>query len=185
MSNYLYKGVNISNLIKSGGTSSPPGYGGFPTSTAPTYNTTGLDKPYFFSYLSSGVDARNYSVAYGIEYSGGSSGPVPTSIPSSPGYSFKHISGYCYGGGGGGGGGGGNSTAYGGGDGGTGGDGAFAAIISYPISGSVNYVAGNGGNGGSGNKVNDAGGNGNTGGSSSLTVGVTSILIANGARKRT
>ncbi len=181
MSGYYYNGVNISNLITSGTTSVPPSYTNFPTSTAPTYNTTSLDKPFNFSYKYNGTDVANYATAYSLAYTGGKSGSIPISIPNSPGFSFKHISGYCWGGGGGGGGGGGNVNAYGGGDGGSGGNGGFAAIINYPISGqTINYQVGNSGNGGGGNKGNSSGGNGNSGGSSYIYVGNTEILLANG-----
>ena len=183
MSGYFFNGVNISDLIQSGTTSAPPSnvYTGFPTSTAPTYKTTGLDKPYNFSFLYNGSDVSNYATAYGIGFNAGTSGAIPTSIPGAPGYSFKHISGYCWGGGGGGGGGGGkNSGSYGGGDGGTGGNGAFAAIVDYPISGStVNYQSGGAGNGGSGHGSNK-GDSGNSGGDSFINIGATTILFANG-----
>ncbi len=181
MSGYLFYGVDISNLITHGTTSAPPSYTGFPISTAPTYTSTKLDKPYNFSFQYNGNDVSNYTTAYSLAFNGGSSGSISTTIPNTPGVSFKHISGYCYGGGGGGGGGGGNINAYGGGDGGNGGDGGFAAILNYPINGeSVNYQAGNRGNGGKGNTNNASGGNGNSGGSSYIYVGTTEIILANG-----
>lgn len=181
MSGYYFNGVNISDLIQSG-TSAPPSnvYAGFPTSTAPTYKATGLDKPYNFSFQYNGSDVSNYATAYGIGFNAGTSGAIPISIPGAPGYSFKHISGYCYGGGGGGGGGGGKNGSYGGGDGGTGGNGAFAAIVDYPISGStVNYQSGSGGGGGRGENSNK-GYDGSAGGNSFINIGATTILFANG-----
>lgn len=181
MSGYFFNGVDISNLITHGTTSAPPSYTGFPKSISPTYTTTGLDKPHNFLYNFNGSDISNYATAYSLAFNGGTSGSISTAIPNMPGYSFKHISGYCWGGGGGGGGGGGNINAYGGGDGGSGGAGGFAAILNYPISGqSVNYQAGNQGNGGKGNTNNASGGNGNNGGNSYIDVGSTQIILANG-----
>jgi len=181
MSGYFYNGVDISNLIVSSTTSAPPSYTNFPRSIAPTYNSTGLDKPYNFSYQYNGNDVSNYSTAYGIAFNAGNSGSITTTIPNTTGYSFKHISGYCYGGGGGGGGGGGkNSVSYGGGDGGAGGAGGFAAIVGYPISGqTVNYQSGSGGGGGSGENSNKGVG-GSPGGDSYIDVGEITIIHAYG-----
>jgi hypothetical protein len=188
MSGYLFNGVNVANLIINGSTT-VPGYTSFPKSSPCQYTSTGLDKPYNFSYMYNGTDVSNYATAYGFTYNGGNtgnSGSIPTTIPNTN-TSFKHISGYCWGGGGGGGGGGSNTNSYGGGDGGNGGDGAFAAIIDYPISGqSVNYSAGNNGGGGSagtgkaGDTSANAGSPGKGGGSSYVYVGNTQIILANG-----
>jgi hypothetical protein len=186
---YSFKGVNISNLIQSGGSSVVPGYTGFSTSIAPTYTTTGLDKPYNFSYSFQGTDASQYATAYNLSYSTAGNGTISIAIGNT-GYSFKHISAYCWGGGGGGGGGGGNNNTEGGGDGGTGGDGAFAAIIDYPIENrEVRYTVGSAGNGGAGGKgkflgpTANSGSKGGPGGTSILYVGSSnsnSIIFANG-----
>jgi hypothetical protein len=150
---YFYNGVDISNLIDTTGSSVPPNYGGFPTSKPHTYTGTGLDKPAIFSYSYQGSDVSNYATAYNLSYTSGAD-TIPTSITGAPGYNFKHISAYCWGGGGGGGGGGGagqGANIHGGGDGGTGGTGGYAAIVSYPISGNaVKYQVGTGGKGGVG-----------------------------------
>ena len=102
---YFYNGVDIFNLVSGSGTS-VPGYTGFPQSTPFVYTST-IDKPANFSYtyLSSPytTDVSNYATAYIPLLSGGT---IPTTIPGASGYSFKHISAFCWGGNGGGGGGG-------------------------------------------------------------------------------
>ncbi len=169
MSSYFYNGMDITNLIE-GGSTSVPDYIGFPEST-PSIYTSGLDKPYNFSYSYQGTDVSNYATAFNISHTGGT-GTIPTTIPGAPGYSFKHISAVCWGGGGGGGGGGGYGSGgvpikfNPGASGSPGNNGAYAAILSYPINGlTVNYYVGSGGNNGNGgaNKIADKGDNGTSG----------------------
>ena len=168
---YYYNGVNISDLVQSGSTAVPD-YAGFPESNLPQY-TSGLDKPYNFSYqlvTTPGIiDVSNYSTAYNLSYTSGNA-TIPTAIPNSSGYLFKHIAGYCFGGGGGGGGGGGTGSdvpgaeTKSGGKGGAGGAGGYAAILSTPLQGSSNVfitvggggAGGDGGPGNPGNSINDA-----------------------------
>jgi hypothetical protein len=202
MSGYFYKNVNISDLVISGSTTVPT-YSGFPPSTPFQFIFSGFSKPYNFSYNylystrpSGGgniappqPDVSNYATAYTIPYASGT-GTIPTTIPNNPGYSFKHISAYCWGGGGGGGGGGGTGdTGAGytsGGGGGSGGDGGYAAIQSYPISGTVNYQVGNSGPGGApgagatpGSANSGKSGDDGTPGNSSYVI-VNGINIVNG-----
>lgn len=173
---YSFNGINIGNLIQ-GGSTSVPGYTGFPESTPFVYGS-GLDKPYNFSYMYNGTDVSNYTTAYNLSYTSGESATIPTAIGNT-GYSFKHIAGYCFGGGGGGGGGGGtgadgpNFSNKSGGSGGSGGAGGYAAILSTPLQGSssVFVAVGDGGSGGSGgggnpgNNINDYKGTDGKGGS--------------------
>jgi hypothetical protein len=173
---YYYKGVDIAKLIVKQPTtpatpiSAPPTsvYTGFPSSVAPEYHASGLDKPANFSYRYSintqptspgnpqPNDVSNYATAY-TEVLSGTDQTLTTTIPFATGYSFKHISVYAWGGGGGGGGGGGSGYGFyiqGGGDGGGGGNGGYAAIVSYPIvygpNYSIKYSVGNGGSRGTG-----------------------------------
>ena len=189
---YLYKNIDIKNLIQSGNSSAPPGFTGFPVSTKYQY-TSGLDKPFNFSYTSSsGLDASQYATAITHAYNSSASG-ISTLIPGTNSH-FKHVSGYFFGGGGGGGGGGGTGVEYngysysykGGGDGTGGGQGGYVAILPTAINGSnisiVVGVAGGQGNGGGGaNK--GKGGNGNNGtpgGQSYILIGNSQIAAANG-----
>jgi hypothetical protein len=187
---YFFNGVDISDLIEDGSTTVPD-YVGFPKSTPCIYTTTGLDRPYNFSYSYQGTDVSNYATAYIPTLSGGT---IPTTIPGAPGYSFKHISAFCWGGNGGGGGGGGQGWPNGekGGNGGNSGTGGYAAIISYPIgTQAVNYSVGVGGSPGPGgdaangpNGKGEPGTAGGTGGQTYINLnspsGTTSIIHANG-----
>jgi hypothetical protein len=163
---YFYNGVNISNLITSGGGPAVPNYGGFPVSFPPSCNSTGFDKPANFSYTIGGTDVSNLATSY--YYQDGTNGTnanIPINIPNTS-IPFKSISICCAGGGAGGGGGGSNTPSYGGGDGGDGGDGSYAALLNYPLSNynSINYKIGNQGNGGSAeNKETGPGTPGNDG----------------------
>jgi hypothetical protein len=189
---YFYGGVNISDLVVSGSTAVPD-YVGFPESNSHTYNSTGFDKPYNFSYIYGSADVSNYATAVNTSYNSGS-GSIPIAIPGAPGYNFKHISAYCWGGKGGGGGGGGSGyPIHKGETGGDGGAGGYAAIISYPINGlTVKYSVGGGGDNtntgdGSGGDAapktggkGDPGSRGDSGGQSYVSVGNTTIIYGNG-----
>jgi hypothetical protein len=186
---YLFKGINITNLTTSGGTS-VPGFIGFPTqpttNVQPQYTST-VTNPFPLNYIynSNTKDVANYCTAYTTTLS--SSGTINMPLNS---ITYKHISAYGWGGGGGGGGGGGivkDGNAYNAGGGAGGGSGNYAGIVQVPITGAINYTVGGGGTGGGGGTSNDTLGKnagdgtaGKAGGSSTLNVAGTTILTANG-----
>jgi hypothetical protein len=157
-SGYLYNGINITNLVASGGTT-VPGYTGFPQSFPPSCTYTGFDRPANFSYSNNGTDVSTTMTAHYFQNSTtNTTQNIPILIPNTS-TSFKSISICCAGGGAGGAGGGSNTNVSSGGDGGNGGDGSYAALLDYPLSGysSINYKIGNFGYGGDGVNGSDVG----------------------------
>ena len=174
MSGFFFNNINIADLIQSGSTS-VPGYTGFPEST-PFQYTSGFDKPANFLYTYQGTDISNYTTAnMFVSTSNPDTGTIPLQIGNSN-YNFNYISVCGCGGGGGGGGGGNYNSTWGlsGGDGGKGGAGGYAAVLNYPVSG-ANSLSYNIGTGGSGENSK-----GKSGNNTSVSVGSTTIISCDG-----
>jgi hypothetical protein len=183
-SGYFYKNININNLVAPGSTT-VPGYIGFPSSFLPSCNDTGFDKPTLFLYSYQGTDVSNSTTAtYNVTNNAnndGYSGTIPLAIPGTS-IKYNYVSICCSGGGGGGGGGGNGTNLAEGGDGAPGTSGSYAAVLDCPVSSisAINFSIGSGGTSGNANNGVGAGAPGNKGGDTSVSLGIIGSINCEG-----
>jgi len=181
MSNYFYKGVNLSQIyVNDGKLSNQDNYTGIPTISNDSYVVYSMVRPLNFGYSYRGDNLNNITTSYYSLVNETGNIKTPTNC--------KSINIICVGGGGGGGGSGGganakaglkgDSSSSSGGDGGQGGFGYYYTGKLY-VQGGATYevtIGGGGGGGGSGtgNYISGAGGDASTQGKAGETGGAGS-----------